>query len=265
MFKTGLITASYVAEINSYRKAPWPELVQMHWERFGLDELDAMLARIAAMGFGYVEYWIGHSGDLGRTPLWAGVSPADVMSLYDKHGLTLASFCPGGLGKDTDMEPIFEFAHALGAPMLTGWLGPQPEVWDKVAGMCQRYGTCYGIEPHGPTYSLNTTDDILKACAVSERIGVCPDTGVWARQGIDPVDATKELADRVIHTHLKGYHSGQGFGCAPGDDDIGLDRFLRVLRDAGYDGVYSLEYEADHNPDPELKRSLEWMLGILNE
>jgi len=263
MFKTGVITASWVGEINNHQPAPWPELVQMHWDRFGLPELDALFERIAGLGFEYVEYWIGHSGNLGRTPLWRGVTPEQVLSIFDKHGLKLASFCPGGLGRDTEMEPIFEFAHSLGAKMLTGWLGPQKEVWERVVSLCERYDMRYGIEPHGPEYSLTFPEDLLKACAFSERLGVCPDTGVWAHQGVDVILAVEKVAEHTIHMHLKGYHQDKGFGCAPGEDDIGLDRVVRFLRDAGYTGVYSLEYEADHDPDPELKRARAWLLDVL--
>ncbi len=265
MFKTGVITASWVMEINDYQHAPWPELVQKHWEKFGYDELDALLGRIAKMGFGYVELWIGHTGDMCRTALWKGKTPGDIVKLFDKHGLKIASFCPGGIGKDTEAEPIFEFAKGLGVSMVTGWMGPQPEWWPTMVSYLERYDMRYGIEPHGPEYSIATPEQINAACALSPRLGACPDTGVFVHQGVDAVEGVRAILPHVIHTHLKGFNKAQNRSCAPGDDDIGLDQVVRMLRDSNYQGVYSLEYEIDHNPDAELKRSLEWMLGILNE
>ncbi|MFH1086265.1 MAG: TIM barrel protein, partial [Chloroflexota bacterium] len=100
--------------------------------------------------------------------------------------------------------------------------------------------------------------------AVSPRLGACPDTGVWARHDIDPTAGLAPLAVRMIHMHLKGYHRGDDRDCAPGADDIGLDGFLRAARDAGYGGVYSLEYEADHNSDAELTRARRWVIETLS-
>jgi sugar phosphate isomerase/epimerase len=264
MFKTSVITASWVAEINNYQWDDWNKLVQMHWDRFGYDELDGLLERIATMGFGWVELWVGHTGDLCRAPLWKGKGPDDILGLFRKHKLQVASFCPGSINKNSDAEPIFEFAKGLQAPMLTGVLGPQPDWWPTMVSLLERYDTSYGIEPHPPEYAVATPEQILAACALSPRFGACPDTGHFAHQGMDVVAAVQTLLPHIIHTHLKGYNRAQKRGCAPGEDDIGLDQVLRLLRDSGYDGVYSIEYEVDHNPDAELKRSREWMLGVLN-
>lgn len=263
MFKTGVITASWVMEINDYQRAPWGDLLQLHWNKFGYDELDAFLGRIKGLGFEYVELWIGHTGDALRAAPWKGKTPADILTLFAKHNLNLASFCPGGIGKDTAAEPLLEFAQGLGAPMLTGWLGPQPEWWPTLAALLERYDLRFGIEPHGPQYSIATPEQILAACAASPRFGACPDTGVFVHQGVDAVKGVQVILPQVIHTHLKGWNKAQNKGCAPGDDDIGLDEVVRMLRDGGYQGVYSLEYEVDHNPDAELKRSREWLLGVL--
>jgi len=265
MPKTGVITASWVYDINCYVRAPWPELVQMHWDKFGYDELDGLLGRIAGLGFEYVELWLGHTGNLCQTPLWKGKGPDDIIALFAKHDLKLASFCPGGMAQNKSAEPLFEFGKALGAPMLTTWLSPDPAWWHTVADLLERYDTRFGIEPHGPEYSIATPEQILAACAVSPRIGACPDTGVFARQGQNAVEAVRAILPHVIHTHLKGYHLAEGHGCVPGDDDIGLDQVVGMLRDSGYQGVYSIEYEVDHNPDTELVRSREWLLSLMDQ
>jgi sugar phosphate isomerase/epimerase len=270
MIQTGIITANYVHAINGYQPAPWSELVALHRERFGPAELDVMLARVEGMGFSHVELWYVHAGECLQAPLWAGVTAADVLALFEKHGLQLASLCVGGLGSQTEWEPFFAFAQALGAPMLTGWLGREPALWERLAGYLMRYDTRYGIEPHGPTYSLTMPEEMLAAMTVSKRIGTCPDTGVWAMHGVDPSEGlealmAREPLGRVIHMHLKGRNLAEGRGCAPGEDDIGLDRFVRTLRDAGYAGVWSLEYEADHDSDPEIARARRWLLEILAE
>jgi len=80
-------------------------------------------------------------------------------------------------------------------------------------------------------------------------------------QGVDAVEGVRAILPQIIHTHLKGWDRAQHKGCAPGDDDIGLDQVAQMVCDGGYQGVYSLEYEVDHNPDAELQRSHQWLLG----
>jgi sugar phosphate isomerase/epimerase len=179
------------------------------------------------------------------------------------HGLQLASYCVGGLSIEHELDTPLEFANALGAPMLSGWLGREPELVGKLATYLRRYDQRYAIENHGSTYSLATAEEILAACRQSDRIGACPDTGIFARATGEAVPAVELLAEQTIHTHLKGYSKEKGVDCAPGDDDIGLDRVVRILRDTGYSGVYSIEFEARHDPDPELARARKWMLDTL--
>ena len=70
MAEIGLHTASYVMDINGYQKAPWPELVKLHQDRFGPAELDRLLERIAGLGVDCVELWLGHAGHFCKDRLW---------------------------------------------------------------------------------------------------------------------------------------------------------------------------------------------------
>ena len=263
--RTGLLSATYVHGINQYQEAEWPELMDLHRARFGPAQLDAMLERIARLGFTHVELWVGHTGNCCSDELWNGATPDTIRSCAEKHDLELASFCPGGIGEEKDITPMCKFAKALGVPMMTGWLGRDPELPGILAGYLDRYELSYGIEPHPPEYSLLTADEIMAACESSARLGACPDTGNWEQHGVCAVEAMEKVLPRVIHTHLKGYCRATGQSCPPGQDDIGTDRIVAMLRDSGYDGVYSMEYEADHDPDPELAQSLAWLESILEE
>lgn len=83
----------------------------------------------------------------------------------------------------------------------------------------------------------------------------------WLSRFWEPTLRPASSRFQVIHIHLKGWNRAQHKGCAPGDDDIGLDQVAQTVCDGGYQGVYSLEYEVDHNPDAELQRSRRWLLG----
>lgn len=58
--------------------------------------------------------------------------------------------------------------------------------------------------------------------------------------------------------------------CLMGDGDLPLAAFFRVLREGGYDGYYTLEWEKKHHPelaDPEVAfpRYVEFMTALDSE
>jgi len=75
-------------------------------------------------------------------------------------------------------------------------------------------------------------------------------------QGIDVQAAVEEVKDRIFHTHAKDVTISQKrlarLGCLdggwwqysiPGSGDVKWGEYIRTLRQAGYDGVLSIEHE----------------------
>ena len=59
--------------------------------------------------------------------------------------------------------------------------------------------------------------------------------------GINSLEAARLLSPFIGHVHLKGLEAGEY--CEFGVGDVDLGPVLKVLRDAGFAGQYSVEYE----------------------
>jgi len=78
------------------------------------------------------------------------------------------------------------------------------------------------------------------------RLWVNFDPSHFQVMGDDPVAAARTLADRTVHVHLKDAQGvPEDFTFPPlGEGRIDFDSMIVELRDGGYDGVLSAEYEA---------------------
>jgi len=251
MVKVGTITASYMWESVNYKvDATWDDLMAGFQERWTPPRLDDLLGRIAALPMPYIELW--KTQTQGST--W---DPGMVAAMLDKHGLTIASYCVGGVSNLEGLEEDYQFASALGAPLMSGSLGCEDT--ETLLGAMESYGETYGIgyaiEPHGTSYSLADPAQLREILDQrSALIGICPDAGWWTGQGFDAVEAVKLLADRVTHTHLRCTLEPSGERVA------GAAEMLLVLKESGYQGVYSVEHEPKHDPGPELAEARDFIL-----
>jgi len=180
-----------------------------------------------------------------------------VRDLLAKHELIVSSYCVGGVDSEDGLEQSYQFASALGAPLLSGHVSCKDT--DRLLNALERYGDRYGIgyaiEPHGKTYSLVDPAELRQVLdSRSARIGICPDPGWFRGQGFDPVAAVELLADRCYHTHLRCTLQ------ASGEREAGAEQILHVLKGSGYDGVYSIEHEPLHDPTPELAEARDFIL-----
>ena len=94
------------------------------------------------------------------------------------------------------------------------------------------------------------------------KIGTVLDLGnIWFVDEA-PEDFARELIDSIVHVHIKDYTyienptendytsiSGKRFhGCEIGEGIVNLERVAKVLKDANYNGFYSLELDGISNP-----------------
>jgi sugar phosphate isomerase/epimerase len=157
------------------------------------------------------------------------------------------------------------YASDLGAPIVNTDAGLWPK-WmdDKLAWQmfrysltvinqtAERYGIKVGIEPHDQV--TTKVDGLLRLVELvpSPWIGINFDTGNSYLAGSDPVHDLKQVAEKVIHVHAKdiafehaererGHVTGTPVGCACGDGAVDWRQVVQVLKDAGYQGVLSVE------------------------
>ena len=142
----------------------------------------------------------------------------------------------------------------------------------SIAETCEENGVYLGVEQHGPyTAKIKSLTRILDLVD-SPWIRVNYDCGNTFLAGEDPYAMLDAVADRVVHVHAKdisqkqadaerGKVTGTAVGCACGDGEIDWQRIVRRLKQAGYDGVLSVEC----GTEDEARRSLVHLTRVLQE
>ncbi len=150
-------------------------------------------------------------------------------------------------------------------------------IYLQILRVAEAYQITVNIEPHG--YYTTKPEFMAEMLAFSDSpyLRLNMDTGNTYIAGQDPVAYLERFLDRVDHVHIKdvspelaralrGELTGIAVShCAIGDgvnaENIRL--ILRRLREAGYDGVLSLECEGQGGP--LIERSLAWVRAELRE
>lgn len=139
-----------------------------------------------------------------------------------------------------------------------------------IAETCAENGVYIGIEQHGPfTAKIKSLTRIL-GLVDSPWIRVNFDCGNTFLAGEDPYAMLEAVIDKVVHVHAKdisrkqasaqrGKVTGTAVGCACGDGEIDWRRIVRRLKQAGYQGVLSVECGTEE----EARRSLAHLKGVL--
>ena len=139
-----------------------------------------------------------------------------------------------------------------------------------IAETCAENGVYLGIEQHGPyTAKIKSLVRILDLVN-SPWIRVNYDCGNTFLSGEDPYAMLDAIIDKVVHVHAKdisrkqaekerGKVTGTAVGCACGDGEIDWHRIVRRLKQAGFQGVLSVEC----GTEDQAKRSLAYLTKVL--
>ena len=175
-------------------------------------------------------------------------------------------------------------AEALGAPGMrhdAGWGVPKNRPGPKsfeaalprmaegcraVTGFAAARGIRTMVENHG--YFCQDSDRVEKLIGAVGRqnFGALIDIGNFMCADEDPAQAVGRLAAYAFHAHAKDFHwksgnapdPGEGWfptragnrlrGAIVGHGEVPIAQCLRVLKEAGFDGVLSLEFEGIEDP-----------------
>ena len=249
-------TANYVARETGYAMHGWGHGDRETNARFRPLEtyrkrLSEVLADIAELGFDTVDLWGAH-----LNPEWATDEHVAVArELLARNGLQVATFAAWvGTG---NIERACALAAAIGTDLIGA--GASGDV-RSLAPVLQAHGIRLAFENHPE----RTPRDLL--AKLDDSMGVTLDTGWFATQGYDPVQAIEELAERVLHVHLKDVRAaGEPHETCPwGEGIVPVDECVRALRRVGYRGALTVEHEPeDHDPSEECRQMLatlrEWL------
>jgi sugar phosphate isomerase/epimerase len=163
---------------------------------------------------------------------------------------------------ERELPAAVELADAWGAPIVRvfgGEVGALDDVARRLEPALRR------ADDLGLTIALETHDDFSSAELVAEllrRVGSPSFTAVWDvhhpyRIGESPRDVVRALGARVALVHLKdARRRADGWELvALGEGEVPVRESLGVLREAGYEGWLTVEWEKRWHPElaePEL-------------
>jgi sugar phosphate isomerase/epimerase len=149
-------------------------------------------------------------------------------------------------GDEAGCRNVFEFGRKIG--IETFMSEPKPEALGTIEKFCDAYDINVALHNHdakaSPVYW--NPAGILKACeGRSKRLGACTDLGYWMRAGLDPIEAVRQLKDRLITVQMHDLHarSADGHDVPWGTGAGNTAAFLRELHRLGIrPTMFGLEY-----------------------
>jgi len=248
------MSANFVAREAGWSIADWAEgdratkaafaPVETHAERF-----DAVLADAQELGFDTVDVWGAHLN--AEWPDEARIETA--RALLVKRGLRVASYATW-VTPDT-VERACAIARAIGTDLIGGGFSGDPA---EIGPVLAANGVRLGIENHPEEKTpADMRARIESANAAAPGVfGTTVDTGWWGTHGIDAAEAIEELAEHVLHVHLKDVRTvGEPhLTCRWGEGVVPIEACVRTLQRIGYTGAISIEHEPyDGDPTEDVR------------
>jgi inosose dehydratase len=239
-----------------------------------------VLAEMSEVGLAATE--LGPDGFLPAAP----AAMAEVLSQH--HLQAIGGFTPTLLFRPEhdpvpDVLSILEGYAATGAKVLvlsadSGQSGydSRPELdeqgWrtlldnlDRIAAVAAEHGVRAVLHPHVGTMVENP-DDVQRVLDGS-LIALCLDTGHLLIGGTDPAELTRQVPDRIAHTHIKDVDASKaklvqsgrltyteavrdGMYRPVGQGDVDFGSIVEHLGKRGYDGWYVLEQDTILTEEP---------------
>ncbi len=137
----------------------------------------------------------------------------------------------------------------------------------RVTEIAEKEGVYLALDNHGTvTNDIVFQLDILKTVN-SKYLGANLDTMNyrWYGYKVDELkEIYKEIAPYTLHTHLKdGIGTRAEYkGTVLGEGEIPLTDAIKTIKDAGYEGVWCVEYEGKEGAEG-YKKSLSWLKNAL--
>jgi sugar phosphate isomerase/epimerase len=217
------------------------------------------LDKAAADGFAYIQAYPKQSlgGGLPGTfdyRMDAGTREK-LLAMAREKGITVSSYGVVIGKSEDDWRAIFTFAKAMGFHDIASE-PPQAEM-ALVDRLARESGVAVALHNHPTPNRYANLDTALAAIAAfGPELGICGDTGHWARSGYDPVENLRRAGPRLMDVHFKdlnerGVRTAHDVPWGTGVCDAAGQ--IAVLRQMHFPGVVYMEYEHD---TPQLEREV---------
>jgi sugar phosphate isomerase/epimerase len=175
---------------------------------------------------------------------------------------------PPGPERETNVSQIkqwVDYAAALGAPCMRVFGGNVPkgvsleqaQKWtigciEECCDYSGKKGVFLAMENHGGITASPKEMLPIVTGVKSEWFGVNLDTGNF--RTADPYGDIATMAPYAVTTHIKVSIGGQ---------TASFERIIKIMRDAGYRGYMSLEYEEKEDPRTAVPRTIKTLRDLL--
>ena len=217
-------------------------------ETFGA-RFDALLTAVVAAGFEALDLWLAHLNWRWATPEHVAIA----RDLLDRHGLRVVSLAGNFGSTPAELASACALANALDVDLLGGMGDVLSNDRAGAESVLRDHGVRFGYENHPE----KSPQEVLELIGAAEDVlGATVDTGWWATQGYDPVQAIRDLRERLFHVHLKDVEAqGTHISCMHGEGIARIADCVDALLDTGYPGALSIEHEPfDRDPTGEVIR-----------
>lgn len=147
----------------------------------------------------------------------------------------------------------------------------------QILAVAEAHEIIVNIEPHGYFTTRPDYMDQMQRFSESPFLRMNMDTGNTFIAGQDPVAFCEQFLPRISHVHVKDVSESLASAVRGGQTGIAVSQCalgegvnadnirqcLKLLSDAGYDGVLSIECEGQSGP--MIEQSLKWLRRTLDE
>jgi len=264
---TGLPAMLSAKENKAEKKKPGPYgdfTVGVQSYCFREFNTEQALKRIKELGLHHVEFFQKHAPFTNDEKKIKAL-----LKLCKEYDITPIAFGVESFTKDHERnKKLFEFGKALG--IWTFSANPDPDSFDSLDKLCEKYKISIAIHPHGPIGKDKldrwySAEIIMKAVKDhNPLIGSCLDTGHLIRcnqepfnKKLDPAKQVRLMGARNFGMHLKDHDNKNHTDVVYGKGALDVPAVLKALKDVKFKGYISIEYEANpQDPSPDMKACL---------
>ncbi|MBB3128824.1 sugar phosphate isomerase/epimerase [Paenibacillus rhizosphaerae] len=266
--KAAFMTANYVAKELDYTGTSVSEWMRFHDATVQAfqgpqfeHKFEELIRGIKGLGFDAIELWVAHLEPHSATPQMLQQAVRILRDYQVEVVAYTAGFGQPGMTREQALR-IFETAQAIGASVLANAF--HPDNGPLLKEFVEKYQIRMAHENHP---EKSPAEVMAKVNPYEPWVGAALDTGWFATQGYDAVQAVHELKDVLIHVHLKDMKAaGEHHSCALGDGIVDIKGVLSALQRIGYTGALTIEHEPfDHDPTEEVATSLSRLRQWLTE
>jgi L-ribulose-5-phosphate 3-epimerase len=241
-------TANYVARETGWAMHGWnhgDRTTQEHFrelDTYGV-RLDAVLAKVRALGFDTIDLWGAHLGTDWATDEHLEMARETLL----RHRLRVATYATWIT--PANVERACELARGVGTSLIGAGFSGEPKA---LAPVLREHDVRLAVENHPERTPRELLDKVERGGAA---FGTTVDTGWWGTHGYDAARAIDELGEHVLHVHLKDVRAvGEPHDtCVWGEGVVDVEECVRALRRSGYEGALTIEHEPeDHDPSDEI-------------